>query len=223
MSTSRRNPLLLLLALALGLTFVDGERAGPVDVVPVSNDEAGDELHARRSPSHDALGKGPVSRVVEPEREGEASQRAPALPTALRVGGSVSVRVVVRVGTLPPDGRLPIPELLRLDEHGNPWPVKPISEELAERTARPRVRHESARRFVVDAPGRYVPAWHLWLTVPGTRTQRACRGRGAELTIRPGDPARELVIHVSPGQLQIDRRLEGSKSLTTRVTPKDGI
>lgn len=148
------------------------------------------------------------------------------------------IRVVVRLRNDARTVALPEPELLRLDEHGQPWPV-------AAKEPRPTRRHpalvlasrhthtpgdppqrqlrQQSRTFEVTRPGRYVAAWHLWMNVEGTRTWRVCRGRGPEILLSGGEPAQELVVDVGAAELALNPSLDmRATSARTTVTAKDG-
>jgi hypothetical protein len=128
---------------------------------------------------------------------------------------------------------LPEPELLRLDQHGQPWPVaaqdrrpKRRHSPLALASRRVRLRHqarETSCTFEVTEPGRYVAAWHLWMNVEGTRTWRACRGRGPEIRLSGGERDQELVVYVGAAELKLDPLLDArAPNAKTTVTAKDG-
>jgi len=167
------------------------------------------------------------------QRPEPAARPAPTVRSA-----PTRIRVVVKLRGDAHGVDLPEPELLRLDEHGQPWPVaaqgrkanrrhpavvRASRDALASRNAQNQQARQTSRTFEVTKPGRYVAAWHLWMNAEGTRTWRVCRGRGPEILLSGGERVRELVVYVGAAELQLDPVLDmRATNAHTTVTAKDG-
>lgn len=206
----------------------------------VSPEEATSSPSNAAAALHDAYGSEPAPPVVVPARrtdavrnesagaaESETTAPLPAAP-ARSVGARTRVRVTVRLrGPAMTAQDVPTPELLRMGADGRTSPVAAPAPGKRAATAHGRDAApgptETTLAFDVESPGRYVPAWHHWVQVPGTNTWRAVRGSGTEFDVAAHECERDIVVEVSPSQLvsdpALDRVVPGA---TYRITPKDG-